>query len=231
MTRHLLSQSAVKTEVMAKVQETFYRYPSGEQAKVDDSTFVQFADGSTVEILEQVSPAGAATQRRTVTDLNKRRNTVIDGLTESITTYKLSDKAVELRRGQTDPTCSAPRSAARARLLGFDVVRLEEQRALPDGEIWKVESWRAPSLNCLRLKETFYLGRQDSPLSVTNVRLVTEVRRERPAASLLTIPAAYVERSPSAVVAEYQRRYAQAQDVCPTCLRMEAPDRAYHNQQ
>lgn len=231
LTRQLLSQAAVKTELTATMEETFYRYPSGERVRVQPSKFVQFSDGSTVEVLDQVSPGGIAVQRRTVTDLQRRQTVVVDGLTESVTTYKLNDTAVAFHRRHTDATCSAASSSPRERLLGFEVVRLEERTAMPDGEIRKVESWRAPSLNCLSLKETLYLGRQEAALSITSMRIVNEVQLQEPANSLLTTPAGYVERAPSAVLAEYRRRYAPNQDVCPTCGRAEAADGAYYSHQ
>ena len=229
LTVHLRSQTGTPAAVTIAVEQRMNRYPSGEFVQIQTSMFVRRSDGSTVELRTVAAPDGESHQQRTITDLARKRISVLDGLTQSLTTYKLTDQHVANRRLR-NTSCLNAGSETRD-ILGYRVVRVKEKLGGPEGEVRKVESWRAPDLDCYPLEETLFMGREGSSLSVVNLRKAVEIRPGEPDAALFSIPAGYTERAPSAVIAEFERKYGLSRDKCPTCSHMQQPDQAYFSHQ
>lgn len=225
LTKNLLSQPSSVPNLTVKILHKFHRYPSGELVRTDETITARRSDGSTVECRWVKSPTGAIMEQRNVTDLAAGRIVVLDGLTDSMTTYPLTANQVAERR-KIGTRCDGEPAGE---ILGYAVVRVDKELPGQRDELQKLESWLAPQLNCTPLKEVYYVGPAAGPVQVVNIREVIEVTLATPASSLFVIPSGYSERSPSEVVQEFDRRYqaSVAAPVCATCRQMSASDEAY----
>lgn len=226
-TRRLLSQSAPsisQASFTITIDEDFYRYGSGELGRRQTHTFMRRSDGSRVEQRMAQAPSGLSAEQKTVVDLGQKRSVAVDGLTQSATTYNLSDAAIHRYRS-ADVSCLAP-NLPRMKFLGHEVVRTRERLPSPASEISEMESWRAPHLNCQPLMQLHYLSKGGSPLQLTNARRATAVTVGEPDPRAFEIPAGLTERAPSAVMEEFYRRHKPG-EPCANCGKMEASDRAY----
>jgi hypothetical protein len=70
----------------------------------------------------------------------------------------------------------------------------------------RTEEWVAPDLGCFPLQRSEFHTRDNLPEVLQNVRTVVSVSRDVPPASAMIVPNNYVERAPSAVYQEYNRR-------------------------
>ncbi len=163
------------------------------------------ADGSFVKRREYKAPDGRIVEQRNVYDLASGRRVVVEGITESTVTYRLSPQEVAWRRSRVGQ-CSSNPLARRSSRLGYEVIENIYKYQTPQGDNQVVE-WRAPMLNCAPLEERYILTKSDGSEFVTNIRTVVNIAMGEPDSSLFSIPARYVERSPSAMMEEYARRY------------------------
>src|SRR5262249_15516446 len=145
-------------------------------------------------------------EQKLIIDTNTKTRIAADGLTESLTTTRISDARVKQMR--TKSTCTPDPSASHSSVLGYDVV--QAIKTLPAGNhgFLCVELWVAPALDCYPLREIVYRSSGGGSEVLTNLREVTSVNPGPPAVDLFVVPRGYAERAPSAVFAEYDRRYA-----------------------
>jgi hypothetical protein len=226
-TRTLVSQASSSSAgpLTIRVSEQFYRYPSGEFVRSEERISARGVDGSLIERRWVKSPAGEMVQQLSITDPAAGTRVVLDGLTHSKTTYKLSPQEKQANARFTT-TCDGP---VVGRVIGYEVVQVERPLPGPPGEDRKLRSWLAPVLNCVALKEVALMAPAGSPLQQVNVREVVEVTQAPPDPALFAIPAAYVERTPSEVAQEFGRRYPErkmsADEGRPA---LPEADQAYH---
>lgn len=224
--RALYAQSGNRVAFTATMTEDFYRYPGGEFVTSKQSTDAYSANGSRVRLQALVAPSGTSVEKKTIIDVLSQKRIVVDGLTESLTTYNLrKDDIIAL---QSKPTsCGEAPSAERSSILGYEVVKVIRDWSPPSEAINRIESWKALALDCYPLKEIFYHGQPGSTV-VTNIRQVTAVSIGEPNLDLFAVPAGYVERPPTAVYREHENRYPNAPlSVGP---RNPEQDRAYFKQ-
>lgn len=193
------------TPLTAEIEETFYK-PDGQFSKVQRSIVAVRSDGSHLEIVFGAAPDGRPVQQTRLLDVPAARRLVADELTKSLTTYELKPAAVESYRIQGG-TCHADADSERRTLLSHEALRLTKQHGEDRGAGIRLssESWIAVKLNCLPLQETILATQAGNSPRVTSVRQVKSVVVGEPNASLFEIPADLIERSPSAVMAEYER--------------------------
>lgn len=194
------SQTGFRIERIQKV----YRVPTGEQVHTYHSTYARRADGSSVEIRRIVDPDGNVREQRKIIDLVQKRQLLVDGLTESVTTYPLTGP--EMAALTQEPACAA-RGAERAELLGLKAVRAEENVKTPKGTELRIEKWLAPGLGCLPLRERVFTAHAGGPFQLAWEQEVTSFERSDPPAEWFEVPAGYIERAPSAVLGEFDRRF------------------------
>lgn len=184
--------------------EKVYRVSTGEPVYTYHSTYARRPDGSSVEIRRITDPEGKVREQRTIIDLPRRLRIVVDGLTESVTTYALTGPEVAAYTQQ--PAC-APSGPERSRLLGWDTVRIEESVKTAKGTELRVEKWVAPGLHCLPLRESVFVAHAGAPFQLASEVEVISLQRVDPPAQWFKIPAGFAERAPSAVLAEFNRRF------------------------
>jgi hypothetical protein len=177
-----------------------------------------------VQIVRRAHPSGGWAEMKTITDLQGQKRVVIDPLTESLTTYKLS--ALELSHLTAPPAnCGAQPGSAPERVAGYEAFRIVHNIAHPEKPRHS-EQWLAPGLNCLPVRETFV---DDTTGKVLGVREAQFVIVGRPPDTLFAVPQNYKERSPSEVFAEHARRFP-GRSAAPAKTG-DYLDQAYHSHQ
>jgi len=224
-----LASAAVESSWVAftaKKVEKFYD-PAGRLLTVEESLQAVRSDGSKLQIRRISLPNGQVAEQKALLDLSASKEVYTDGLTESVTTSGISARSAEALR-RKPAHCGRVSNPARATLLGYEVVKVEKELPGPPGELRRAELWLAPALDCFPLKDTLFVGRPGGEVAATNFREVISVALGEPDPSLFEVPVHYVERSPSEVLREFQRRYPTlSARVCPTCPGASIKDQIY----
>jgi hypothetical protein len=206
-TRYVYAQTR-RTPLTYNLTETMLT-PSGTVGRTHQYFYGVRSDGSTVEVRRSAAPDGTPVEQRIIEDLSGLRRISVDGLTESVTTYSISARAAASKAAKPE-SCTSAAPAAHSTLLGYDVVRDAQELPAPaPGAKHRVESWRAPALNCLALDERLFRTDNGHEILVT-VRQVTSINQQEPDPQLFTPPKGFIERSPGDVLAEFARRYPSA---------------------
>lgn len=155
------------------------------------------SDGSRLEWKTMPSPDGTTHTIRTITDATRRTRTVVDDLTQSLITYKMgSDTAQSLRLAEA--TCQAMESrgtAEASRVLGHRAFRMEMD--LPSKPVAKkLQSWYAPDLGCMLLREVLSAAEPGKPGVPLAMRELSSITYGEPDSKLFD-PPLYTDRRPS----------------------------------
>jgi hypothetical protein len=226
------SQTASTTAFKASVVERNYRGVDRQDAVVREYQHAVRSDGSEADVFRSIAPDGRPALMRIVVDPNQLRRIVADGLTESTTTTHLSQEYAESFK--TKPSsCGAEPQAERRTYLGYETLRISRSVKSGSASTIVVEQWLAPALNCYPLRETYLRPAEGRDPIVVTEREVTSVTPGEPDSSLFDIPSAYKERAPTAVFAEFARRYPNDHGACDEpCQRGRSRvDQSYYAQQ
>lgn len=168
-----------------------------------DSFYSRRSDGSSVESRVTTGPDGKQYEQRTVIDTARRARVVIDGMTESITTYPLSQARVESYKKRALNCVPEESSPSESTLLGYRILR--RSQTLPAERYQRVETWLAPDVGCVILRsETF--GHDGEGHEVLASKEAASITRGDPDPTLFVIPN-WQERSPSEVFAAYDAKF------------------------
>lgn len=192
-------QRAVGTEspgpFTATSSEVSFR-PDGQPFIAETIVYATRSDGSTVRVRSLMKPNLTTMMvQRSITDLIRGQHVFVDGLTDSITTYPLSIDRIQAER--TGFNCTAPLSAERGKILGFDVIKSVNEVKGPN-VVRRIEQWRAPGLRCFLMRERLYGGPSEAELKLQASKEVTSIKQAEPPSELFEIPPTYKERSTSA---------------------------------
>lgn len=176
---------------------------SGQEAYQEYLTVAVRSDGSEAISMRRQDPTGQWVHIRTIVDVMAKKRVAVDPMTESVTTYPLGTASSSPQK-----ECTKDGNPERKTILGYEVVRIREDRLLPGsgGRRVGTDNWVASALNCFPLTESSSLLQPDGK-QYTNVREVLSIIPGEPADSLFAIPSTYTERSPSQVFSEYERRF------------------------
>ena len=152
----------------------------------------------------------------------------MDGLTESVSTFPIPSKGVDLHKQM--PRCTTEDPRMRGFLLGYDVVQVVYERATAT-RTFRQKQWLAPALNCLPLKQIFYIGSTAADMYAANIKEVTQVTTAGPPPVLFEKPSGYTERSASQRRAEFSLRYPEVPVPEPLRLADWEDDKLYHLRQ
>jgi hypothetical protein len=159
------------------------------------------SDGSWAWTAQRPGPDGHLYGVGAIYDLSKRQVIGWEGLTESISTTRLTDGELAFYK-KVDRSCQA--SSERSTALGQEVAKYAWGR-----EKSEMVEWRAPEMNCFPLRTI--AKKLSSSLSV-EAKTTTEtlfILPGEPAPSLFSPPPGYTERSPSSEADEYERRFGK----------------------
>jgi hypothetical protein len=189
--------------------------PSQPGSDKQDQYFARRADGSTVQSRVVTGPDGKQYTQRTVADAAKGVRVVIDGVTQSITTYHLSKVAVAELRAPAR-RCGNDASPSGESLMGHAVVRTVLNA---NG---RIETFLAPDLGCVLLRERVYRPDANGNDRQVASKEAVAVMPGDPDPALFVIPD-WPERSPSEVTSEMSKKFHLQPPLGPDL----AADQAY----
>ncbi len=224
---HAQTHTAQTTAFNAIQREIIYKIPSAEIYHIQTSEFSRKTDGSEVDIRARSMPTGEVKAVKIIVDVASGHRTVVDGTTESVTTY-VSEPYVSHRLRMLSACVTEPSAQQGDNILGYNTVITIRQTSLPYGGKIKVEAWMAPKLGCFPLRQKTYVVDVDGVAVLSNEREVLSVKEGDPPPDNFTVPRNFTERSPSGVMAEYNRRYPDSPNPVG---QLEARDKAYLIQQ
>ena len=102
------------------------------------------SDGSTAEVTRRLDPDKRPVEIRVVVDTGSARRVSIDPMTQSVTTYHLSQVSLSSINGLATG-CQTATSEHSTR-IGYEVVKVQDSNEWPDGTADYSESWQAPAL-------------------------------------------------------------------------------------
>jgi hypothetical protein len=167
------------------------------------------------------APDGDFYEQKIIVDVQTGKRILAEGVTQSLTTYLLSDKLVQTYRFPSS-TCESGKEDGV--ILGQRVLLREIRAPSPNDRV--VQSWYAPDLGCILLKDVLKKVNVDGTVSILFQKEATQITFGEPDPSLFVVPS-WTERSPSEVSAEVKRRFG----VTESTMVKDARDRAYHAQQ
>jgi|GEM_PF-5727870 len=179
---------------------------NGEYRSTRLQSFAIRSDGSQVLTMTQPDPSGVQRTERTVWDIQTSVRKSADDRTESYVVFPMRRMAHSFQHRSR--TCIDQPLAAE-RILGYQVVRLEEEFEIPteSGGRFRTVEYQAPGLNCYTLKEEAYQSTGDGPLELFEVKEVVSVVEGEPDPAVFELPRGYTERTPLEVLSEFGRRF------------------------
>jgi hypothetical protein len=193
--------------------EKLHRFPSGEYVRQEESLYSIASDGTEATTYHRSAPDGRTVDSKVIINTRAKARLAVDGLTESVTTTKLTDSFVAGQAAKP-ARCTESANPQRSTLLGYEVEFVDHQSPLmPNGGRHFSKLWLAPALECYPLSKIQGIQQSNGVAVVTNVTEVTSITRGEPAPEVFAVPAGYVERAPTEVFAEYTRRYPGTPDL------------------
>lgn len=165
-----------------------------------------------------------AVDKRDILDTILGRATSIDEMTKSISTVPLEQGQVASLKASRSGVCAVPKDGVTVEsaspLLGFTVVKVTTALKPRNGGMITAESWLAPDLNCVSLREVISKQQPDQyPIKITEVKAVVQ---GEPDAKLFDVPKDFTELPPGEI--SRALRSTLGMD-CPQCAN-QALDRA-----
>jgi hypothetical protein len=222
----LVSQEFRATPFVASVEVTGFR-PDGTVGHTEHYLYAMRTDGSWAELHRRQDPEGHWKEIKIICDFAQKRRVTVEGLTDSLTTYPVSQGSIASMKG-TMSSCAGGAPSAQGNILGYGVVKVVKDFTVSAQQVSHLERWLAPALGCYELSSTSTLGPPLGPAART-VAQVIAVAEGEPPSSWFSLPANFVERSPSQIFAEYARRFPGAS--APPAATGQKLDRAYESSQ
>ncbi|HYZ74099.1 MAG TPA: hypothetical protein VE641_13535 [Chthoniobacterales bacterium] len=199
--QHVVAQSYAPKPLTA----TYYieSFDENGSKRESEQTFAVRGDGSIVKPRSTSGPDGKMYTQRTLYDVGKKKRVAIDGLTESITSYALSD--TELKNLQY-PLAICQRFEVEAALVQGYRTRKELVKTGPVNHERLREAWYAADFGCLLVKETVSDLNENGDSRIRYTQTLKTVTLGEPDPALFSIPE-WQERTPSAVFAEFNRKF------------------------
>ena len=180
---------------------------TGEYLTARQQQYAIRSDGTQVVWMTKIDPLGQPKISKTVYDVPLERKRSADELTESYVTTPMSGIAHSL---QHRAGVCAGQPLASERVFGYEVVRTEDEFAIPTpaGGRFRHVRYQAPSLNCYTMREEAYKSKGDGPLVRFEVKEVVSLLEGEPDPSLFELPEGYTERTPTEMLREFGRRHS-----------------------
>jgi hypothetical protein len=200
----VMSQEVRATAFTATVKVTGLRH-DGTVAYTKYYQHGARSDGSWVDLERKRDPNGHWSEGKILLSLTEKRRITVDGLTDSLTTYPLSEGDISVSRAIAS-SCVVNPATEHGNILGYEVVKVADDPQIGSGQLLHHESWQAPALGCFELSRRSTLGSLSGPPASVVVEVLAVTEGEPPS-SWFSLPANFVERSPSQVFAEFSRRF------------------------
>lgn len=177
--------------------------PEREESQV----FAVRADGSFVELYKRRDPQGGQKVYyiSKITDITAKKQSVLIPFGESVLTYPM--------RSETASTYTQPSQCngePAGEMLGYSVVKSVSENGPeltgPNLDKLVITEWNSTRLNCFAMRREAVFYKNGTEIQKT-VDMTVNVIEGEPDASLFTVPVSYVERRPSAAMAEARRLF------------------------
>jgi hypothetical protein len=173
---------------------------------VELTTYARKGNGSWVEVRTTKDPSGEVGIMRTFWDFASGREVTLEPATKSAMTFFLTRSEMH---DEIDDFSSCPPevnspTAEHKRILGYDAVKVTEERPGPHKGRVLTETWVAPELACFAIRRSEI--NSDGP---HNEFETTRVKEGEPPAWMFEVPNDYVERSPRQLSAEWAARFGR----------------------
>lgn len=225
-TRAGMAQAFRPVPVVVKYKTSTYKAGETQPVYVRQRELAIRSDGTSIETeLFQSIMDKKEYIRATIVDAANRQRIVTEPITESLTTYKISDRQLKSIQNP-GAQCSSLVSPVAGHFLGVETLTTVDT-TMPKRIIEKTYS---PTLGCVILRQVV---RELDDLGNANVVTLDEAVSYE----LTELPAnafrapAWRERSPSAVSAEYQRKFGLSVHTPDFNELWAAKDKAYRQQQ
>ncbi len=222
-TRKTVAQVLGPRPMTVRYVESHFRDSDGALTFQSQKVWAVRSDGSVVEPRLPGAPDGRVYQQTIITDAAQGKRFVVDGITESVTTYVLKDESVQALR-IPGGRCLSEKGVEAESVFGYTTLRVDAP--LADKTI---QQWLAPDLNCVPLRTTVSRMMPDGTPKVLLQREVVDIAFGEPDAALFAVPE-WPERTPSQVLELFRQKYG-----LPATAELEISkqqrDRAYRAQQ
>lgn len=200
-------------------------YTDGKLVRTEVQLHAMRADGSMARLVQSVDdkPGGM----RIVFDVPRSLRVTIEPVTQSLTTYHWSPRETQNVRDPSRGCRYAPDAPADA-MFGVAVRKYGEHWTAGPKEIDE-EGWIAPSLGCYALSHSYRVSEFGQEVSHTTSDVIS-ITSGDPPAGLFEVPANYVERKPSEVMALRAEKLGQQSPVPQTALKLDEAYNSRHSQ-
>lgn len=189
-----------------------------ELSRIEEVLAVFRADGSysansTFFALGSVDP-DQIREKRTIVETHGRQQVVIYPFLASKMTKPLSQEMAKKLQAPTTSDCNDGASLidphpSPSQIAGYRVIKSTVKRRLKDIGEFSIEKWMAPDLGCYALRQIETKTSPDGVPGAYNVHEVRSVTLGKPDPKLFEIPSHFVERSPTEILTEADRRSTQ----------------------
>jgi hypothetical protein len=199
--------SVERRPLTIQFREIRYGVPPNPQDQEEVFTWAIRGNGSTVEVRDRIARDGTPFRLRRIVDLDEGKEVLVNGLIEAVTTYFLSERAVEFRR--QIPSCSLLEQA-NPTVFGFKTHGyVARQTCDPSGtrceEDRSVESQYVPELGCALVRRTVFDGASQAQPQPRLTQEPLSITIGEPDPALFQTPD-WPEKSPAKVADELRQR-------------------------
>lgn len=204
VTTWVASRSVVAQAFIPDAMTITYSQTTGDGVTMPTKTLIAElsirSNGSTSEVRHIQAPDGRSYEQKVILDVGTQREVVVDSITESVTTYALS---VEGLKSLTNAgaRCATFANAKQEAHLGHRVLTITQM--FSDRSI---ESSFAPDVGCVLMRQVISQKGMDGQYRIVSRKEATALRLGEPNPARFQVPA-WKERSPSAVIAEFERKF------------------------
>jgi len=178
------------------------------------------SDGSMAELRDLVN--GERSGVAVVRNVSTQRRTAIDPITESVTTYQMSQGELQALTGLGEPDCGAAEPVRRRIIMGQEAYFVGRRKSLRQNDgsdvNLQIDQWRVPALRCFVIQESAYQLLDKKVISRVDQEIISLTLGE-PGEDLFRIPATFRERRPSEVFDEFRRKQGESAESNAQCAR------------
>lgn len=198
--RKLVAQRLAPQALTVKYIQTETREFDGAVVLATERHLAVRSDGSRVEPRSVVADDRRAYDQRIIADVAKGKRIVVEGVTQSLTTTILSDMELAALRNPGGRCLYQETEPAEA-IFGYRTVKTKFR-----SPGLHIDSWWAPDLGCVLLKETVSRPHADGTSRLFLTREAVAVTFGEPDPALFEIPD-WPESTPSQVFERYRQKF------------------------
>ena len=168
---------------------------TGAPIMLDTLTIAFRDDGSSANFTKRIGAQGRImAEHASIKDLSKSLKFNLDHITQSVSTFHISDE--DVARQAAGGHCLSSEDALSEGKQVDSIQGIAVWQSISERNGRKIAQWTAPELNCLVLERTVSRLQPDGQEVVTNTLQTLSIVHGTPLAHLFQVPSGFVERSP-----------------------------------